>query len=77
MKTVIKSRLAEKGMRVIDLHRSIGGSRTLCYQLSKGHSRATRPQRKRVAEALEVLEEELFDETGMPLPAGEEQAPRS
>ncbi len=67
METRIKALLAAKKMNVNSFHKQIGGNRTLCYQIARGHSRATRPQRKKFAEALEVRVEELFDEDGMPL----------
>ena len=66
METVIKKRLAEKGMTIHAFHKRIGGNRTLAYQISNGFYRATQPQREKIADALESPVDVLFDENGMP-----------
>ena len=63
--TVIEKILSRKGLSVHGLHKRIGGNRTLVYQNVAGRSAATKPQRQRIADALKVAEDELFDGSGM------------
>ena len=65
MKTVIRKRLAEKGMTVHAFHKQLGGNRTLVYQIANGFYRATVPQREKIAEALGTSVDVLFDERGI------------
>ena len=66
METIIKKRLAEKGITIHAFHKKIGGNRTPAYQIAKGLYRATQPQREKIADALETPVDVLFDENGMP-----------
>ena len=66
METIIKKRLAEKGITIHAFHKKIGGNRTLCYQIANGFYRATQPQREKIADALETPVDVLFDGNGMP-----------
>lgn len=63
--TEIERILLGKGLSVHGLHKRIGGNRTLVYANVAGRSAATKPQRKRIADVLDVAEDELFDDFGM------------
>ncbi|NLG05981.1 MAG: helix-turn-helix transcriptional regulator [Clostridia bacterium] len=65
MKNRIQRELEKKGKTIYYLHQKIGGNRTMVYNVVKGFSRATGPQREKIAAFLEVPEDELFDENGM------------
>lgn len=65
MKTVIRKRLAEKGMTVHAFHKQLGGNRAYCYQVVSGFCRATQPMRERIALVFGLPVDELFDENGM------------
>lgn len=63
--TRIKQILAERGQTIYRLHKEVGGNRAQFYLINNGHTRATVPQRERIAGALNVPVEEIFNEDGM------------
>lgn len=63
--TVIERILSGQGLSIHGLHKRIGGNRTLVYLNVAGRSAETKPQRQRIADALKVAEDELFDDFGM------------
>jgi transcriptional regulator with XRE-family HTH domain len=65
VRTVIERLLAEKGLSVHAFHRRVGGNRTHVYQAVRGFSRATVPQREKIAEVLGTSVDVLFDERGI------------
>lgn len=65
MNTKVKEVLREKGMTVHQLHKLIGGNRGQFYQTVNGLCRATTPQRERIASALGLPVDDLFDGNGM------------
>lgn len=67
MRTRIQDELDRQERSVHYLHRKIGGNRTLLYNICRGFGRATTPQRERIASALGVPVNDLFDGNGMAL----------
>jgi hypothetical protein len=67
MRTRIQEELERQERSVHYLHRKIGGNRTLLYNICRGFGRATTPQRERIASALGLPIEALFDPDGMAL----------
>ena len=65
METKIKAILRERKMTVHALHLLVKGNRAQFYNVCNGLARATNPMRERVAAALGLSIDELFDEYGM------------
>lgn len=65
MSTRIKAILKARGATVHSLHKLLGGNRTNVYLVAGGMSKATVPMRARLAAALNVGVEDIFDENGM------------
>ena len=63
--TVIRQILKNKGESVSDIYRKINGNRGYLFEICSGTRRATAPMREKIAGALELPEDELFDEHGM------------
>lgn len=64
--TKIQKLLKDRGMTTHQLHKEfIGGHRATVYRVANGTLKGTGPLRAKIAGALQVAEEDLFDEAGM------------
>ncbi|MPM11908.1 hypothetical protein SDC9_58259 [bioreactor metagenome] len=67
MKTVIERELCNQGTTIYRLCQLIGFNRTNTYGVVRGYSRATLPMRTKIADALGVAVDDLFDSQGVAL----------